>query len=79
MLPFLAPKKTVSVIMAKRKPDGPMEDMHEEGESHPELLMAAEDLIRAVHGKDAHAVADALEHAFYVCDSYGDVQEISDE
>lgn len=70
MLPFLAPKKMVSVIVAKRKPEGQVEDVHKEDESHPELMMAAEDLIRAVHSKDTQGVADALEHAFYICESY---------
>lgn len=69
MLPFLRPDKMVSVIVAKRKPEGQVEDLHKEDEAHPDLIMAAEDLIRAVHSKDTQAVADALEQAFYVCDS----------
>lgn len=69
MLPFLQPKKQASVIMAKRVGDK-TEPMHEEGEHDPGLMSAAEDLISAVHSKDAKAVAGALKAAWEVCDSY---------
>lgn len=79
MLPFLASKKIVSVISAKRKAQNTDEsDMHmakaanmmDSELSPPELLIAAHELIHAVHSKDAQAVADALEQAFYICESY---------
>jgi hypothetical protein len=60
MLPFLQPKKLASIIMAKHKPEGGVEPMHEEGEASPEVMAIAEDLISAVHAKDANAVASAL-------------------
>jgi len=69
MLPFLAPKKQAGVIMAKRVGEK-TEPMHEEGEHEPGLMAAAEDLISAVHAKDAKAVADAFKAAFEVCESY---------
>jgi hypothetical protein len=69
MIPFMEPKKLASVIVAKRKPDGNMEVKGEEGEMMPEVMMIAEDLIRAVHDKDASAVAEALEAAFMHFDS----------
>lgn len=69
MLPFLAPKKIASVIVAKTKPTGGIEPKGEEGEHDPALMSAAEDLISAVHMKDAVAVADALRAAFDICDS----------
>lgn len=69
MLPFLAPKKQAGVIIAKRKPDGGIEAMHEEGEHEPGLMAAAEDLISAVHAKDAKGVADAIKAAFEVVDA----------
>lgn len=63
MLPFIKPKGIVSVIVAKRKPDGSTEPMHEEGQPDPRMVIAAEDLISAIHAKDANAVAGALEYA----------------
>lgn len=66
MLPFLQPKKMTSVIVETRKPNGNVESRDEE--DHP-LMSAAEDLIRAVHGKDAKAVAHALQSAFEIADS----------
>lgn len=70
MLPFLQPRKQAGVIIAKRKPEGGIEPMHEEGEHEPGLMAAAEDLISAVHAKDAKGVADAMK-AGYECCSYG--------
>jgi len=61
MLPFLKPNKMAAVIMANRKPDGGVSDEKEEGEASPELMNMAEDLISAVHMKDAKAVAEILE------------------
>jgi len=69
MLPFLQPKKAAAVMIAKRKPSGSIEPMHEEGEQDPGLMSAAEDLISAVHAKDAKGVADALKAAFEMADS----------
>lgn len=68
-LPFLKHRKLATIIMAKRKPEGSMEMMGEEGEEHPQLMYAAEDLISAVHAKDAKAVAEALRAAFDMLDS----------
>lgn len=60
MLPFLQAKKLSSVIIAKRNKDGTSEPMQEEGEHAPELISASENLISAIHSKDATKVADAL-------------------
>lgn len=68
MLPFLEPKKITSVLVSKRKSDGTADTLQEEGEHDPGLLSAAEDLISAVHAKDANAVADALKAAYSMCD-----------
>jgi hypothetical protein len=64
MLPYLQPKKMASVIIARRHADGSHKSSHEEGQHAPELMSCAETLIKAVHAKDAHAVAQALEDAF---------------
>lgn len=69
MLPFLAPRKQAGVIIAKRIGDK-TEPLHEEGEHEPGLMAAAEDLISAVHAKDAKGVASALKAAHEVCESY---------
>lgn len=71
MLPFLKPEKISSVIMSKRKPDGGAEvvgEMEPDGDASSSMLQsAAEDLIKAVHSKDASAVAAALEAAYSEC------------
>jgi hypothetical protein len=69
MLPFLAPKKQASVIIAKRVGEK-TEPVKEEGEHEPGLMAAAEDLISAIHAKDAQGVASALKAAAEVCESY---------
>lgn len=69
-LPFLKPRKLASVIIAKVKPEGNVEPMHEEGDEQPELMGVAESLISAVHAKDAAAVAEALRAAIEICESY---------
>lgn len=70
MLPFLAPKKQASVIMAKRVGDK-TEVESEEGEHAPGLMAAAEDLISAVHAKDAKGVASAMKAGYECCDDGG--------
>lgn len=69
MLPFLKPDKMGAVIMAKRKPSGAPETMGEKmsdgGMPHdPMLHAAAEELMNAIHSKDAAAVASAFQAAF---------------
>ena len=59
MLPFLEPKKMASVLMTKHTDKG-NEPLNMEGEHPPELMQAAQDLIKAVESKDASAVCDAL-------------------
>lgn len=56
MLPFLQPKKMATIVDAKTKPEGGMEDTHHDDG----MMAAAEDLIKAIHSKDAKGVADAL-------------------
>lgn len=69
MLPFLKPKQVASIIIAKNKPNGGLEPLHEMQEHSAELMMAAEKLIRAVHAKDPTDVASCLMDAFYAIDS----------
>lgn len=59
MLPFMKLKKQGAVMQAKPS-EGGTEPMNEEEEHSPGIMSAAEDLISAVHSKDARAVADAL-------------------
>lgn len=59
MIPFLKPKKQGSVIQAKYS-EGGMVNEGEEGMHSMGVMSAAEDLISAVHAKDATGVADAL-------------------
>lgn len=60
-------KKQDSVIMAKTKPSGGIEDVGRDDE-HP-LLPVAEELLSAVHAKDANGIAVALQAAFDIADS----------
>lgn len=64
MLPFLQPKKMASVIVSSRKSDGSKGPEKEEGEHDPGFMSASEDLISAIHAKDAKGVADALKAAY---------------
>lgn len=57
MLPFLKPKKLATVIVSKMK-DGQMKP---EEEQSSDLLQCAEELIKAIHSKDAEAVAKVLQ------------------
>lgn len=65
MLPFLSNRRTQSIIMGRKEEGKPMEMPLAD---HP-LDSAAEDLIHAVHSKDTHAVAKALEAAFQILDA----------
>ena len=65
MLPFLKVKKDSGVaglIMKNRSPDAPPEDKDS-------IDACAQDLISAVHAKDAKATAEALRSAFRILDS----------
>lgn len=72
MLPFLNARKQAGVIIAKRTPDQTTEVQHEEGEHPPGLMAAIEDLISAVHMKDAKSAADAFKAAAEMCDNDSD-------
>lgn len=63
LLPFLQPKKLASSIIAKRNEDGTSKPDEREDEHAPELMSAAEDMIRAVHSKDSDGVAAAMKRA----------------
>lgn len=68
MLPFLEPKKLSAVIIAKRKPSGEQESVKEEGAVAPELLACCEELIKAIHDKDATSAAKAFMACFEHCE-----------
>ena len=68
-LPFLKPKHQAGLIMEMRKPDGSSEETGTEDESDPGLMSAAEDLIRAIHAKDAKGAMEALKSAFEMMDA----------
>jgi hypothetical protein len=56
-------------IMAKVKPEGGIEDESQEGVDDPGVMAGAEDLISAIHMKDAKATADALMAIFEIYES----------
>jgi len=74
----MQPKKISSVIIASRKPSGGVKVEHEEGEHDPMLMAAAEELVSAVHAKDAKAVVDAFCALIEAHDMHED-SESSDE
>lgn len=69
MLPFLKPRKVAGLIMAVRKPDGSKMETGMEGDEDQGLMSCGEDLIKAVHAKDASAVVAAIKAAFEILDS----------
>lgn len=75
MLPFMKPEKSTSVIVGHAKPSGGVKMDGEEGEPNHAAIAIAQDFIRAVHSKDANAVATCLEHAFAVMGNKDDDQE----
>ncbi len=68
-LPFLKPKSVASLIISQRKPDGDIAPDHSEDNPDSGLMACSEDLIRAVHAKDASAVTAALKAAYELMDS----------
>lgn len=58
-LPFLAPKKLVSVMLSKRKEDGSMEPEGEADRPPEALIACCEDILRAIAAKDAVMLAKA--------------------
>lgn len=76
MLPFLKTRKLDSIVIAKQKPEGSIEeDMPNDG-----LQAAMSDLTRALKSDDATAAARAFQSAFEICESYpheeaGEVEE----
>lgn len=74
MLPFLKPKAVAGLIISKRKPDAeaPIQESHSEENEDQGLEMAMEDLIRAIHAKDAKAACAAFKAAQEISDSEPD-------
>ncbi len=68
-LPFLKPRNLVTVLMAKRKPEGGVESTDEPDSSYEGLMAASEQLIKAIDAKDAKAVCEALKDAFTLLDN----------
>lgn len=74
MLPFLQPRKITSMLIANRKPEGSIEVEPAKEMDHG-LLSAAEDLIKAIHAKDAQGVASAMKACTQLCDNDDAVEE----
>lgn len=70
MLPFLKKvKPQTGLIVRERQSDGNSNESGMEGDEDQGLSMAAEDLVRCIHAKDAPGVASALRAAFDILDS----------
>lgn len=76
--PFLKPqRRDAGVIMTVRQPDGSkpqVEDSEDQG-----LTACSDDLIRAIHAKDAAGVTSALKSAFEILDSEPQDQDAGDD
>jgi hypothetical protein len=70
VLPFLAKKRQVGVIVESRKPDGDVKEQSQESEENQGLEACAQDLLSAIERKDARALANAIKAAFEICESY---------
>lgn len=60
MLPFLNPKKSAAVIIAKRQESGAIKTEGEANEPSPEAVACAERILAAIANKDAKALAAEL-------------------
>lgn len=69
MLPFLKPRQQSGLTISIRKPDGGSEESHTAGDEDHGLDSCSEDLIKAMHAKDAKGVTSALKAAFEILDS----------
>lgn len=66
MLPFLQKRQLESIVIAKQKPEGSIEEyMPNDG-----LQAAMSDLGRALKSEDVVAAARAFQSAFEICESY---------
>jgi hypothetical protein len=74
MLPYLKPRRVAGLIVAKTKPQGGIEDLHEAGSEDEAIIACAEDMIRAMHAKDAKSLASALKAAFEIVDALPHVE-----
>lgn len=71
MLPFLKPKKQSTTVTASYS-EGEMRPKGEEGEHSNEEMFAAQDMISAMHSKDAKAFLSALK-------AYHDINESKED
>ena len=60
MLPFLKPKRAVSTIIERRRADGVIKSVEDEGMEAGADVKAAEALMQALANKDAAAVVAAF-------------------
>ncbi len=74
MLPFHKPRKAGSVVSVVMHKDSSQEPMHEEGEHPQELVMAMDQLIQALHNKDANKASEAFRAAFECLEAYPHVE-----
>lgn len=86
MLPFLRKKPVAGLIISKRNPDNPAgEESNSVENEDADLEACAQDLISAVHNKDAAAAARAIRYAFECLESkpneenYDDLNKLAAE
>lgn len=78
-LPYLKPKQIAGLIISHRKSDAEGQQKQEDSDdSNAALESCAEDLIRAIHAKDAKAVAAAWKAGMDCMESSSDSDESYD-
>ncbi len=78
-LPFLKPKSVAGLIISQRKPDGSKEEQHSEENENEGLEAAAEDVLRAISGKDPKHLALALQNFVDISSSGSESSEESND
>lgn len=68
-LPFLKAKPVAGLIISHRKADGGKVEEDSAENEDAGITSCAEDLIRAIHAKDAKSVAAAMRAAFQIMES----------
>ena len=69
MLPQIRKRNLATIILAKRKPDGSIEEKPEDPKASEGLASAFSDVVKAIHAGDMDAGASALKSFFEICDS----------
>lgn len=77
MLPFLQKKNQTGLLVTQRSPDGSNSPVENQEPESDDIEACAQELIAAVHAKDAPAAARAIRDAFSILQSEPESEEPS--